>query len=45
MSSYTVADDDKVSLRGNIIDDGWMEGHLEHTGQHGMLLSNYVERV
>lgn len=28
-----------------IIDDGWMEGTVQRTGQRGMLPSNYVERV
>ena len=28
-----------------IIDEGWMEGRVERTGQYGMLPSNYVERV
>jgi len=28
-----------------VIDDGWMEGRVERTGQYGMLPSNYVERV
>jgi len=48
---YTAADDDEVSfnegdyiLNGEIIDDGWMTGQVERTGQHGMLPSNYVEK-
>jgi hypothetical protein len=47
---YTAADDDEVSfMEGdtisdvNVIDDGWMEGTVDRTGQHGMLPSNYVE--
>ncbi|XP_022088389.1 LIM and SH3 domain protein 1-like isoform X2 [Acanthaster planci] len=47
---YTAADDDEVSfMEGDkivnvtVIDDGWMEGMVERTGQHGMLPSNYVE--
>lgn len=28
-----------------IIDDGWMEGTVQRTGQRGMLPSNYVDRV
>lgn len=27
-----------------VIDDGWMEGTVERTGQKGMLPSNYVEK-
>lgn len=49
---YNAADDDEVSFmegdlitEATIIDDGWMEGRVERTGQYGMLPSNYVERV
>ena len=49
---YDAADDDEVSfMEGDIIsevtviDDGWMEGRIERTGQYGMLPSNYVEKV
>jgi len=48
---YTAADDDEVTfvegdiiIDGEIIDDGWMTGRVERTGEHGMLPSNYVER-
>ena len=48
---YSAADDDEVSFLENdlisevtIIDDGWMEGRVDRTGQYGMLPSNYVER-
>lgn len=47
---YTAADDDEVTFgEGDIIvdvsviDDGWMTGTVERTGQTGMLPSNYVE--
>jgi len=47
---YTAADDDEVSFiegdiitDGEIIDDGWMTGKVQRTGQTGMLPSNYVE--
>lgn len=49
---YSAADDDEVSFveddlisEVTVIDDGWMEGRVERTGQYGMLPSNYVERV
>lgn len=49
---YTAADSDEVSFNeGDIIvntqtvDAGWMTGTVQRTGQHGMLPSNYVERV
>lgn len=49
---YSAADDDEVSFLEDdlisevtVIDDGWMEGRVERTGQYGMLPSNYVERV
>ncbi|XP_008401869.1 LIM and SH3 domain protein 1-like, partial [Poecilia reticulata] len=47
---YTAADDDEVSfLDGDMIvdvqkiDDGWMYGRVERTGQQGMLPANYVD--
>ncbi|XP_038058397.1 LIM and SH3 domain protein 1-like isoform X2 [Patiria miniata] len=47
---YAAADEDEVSFNEGdniidvtIIDDGWMEGRVERTGQFGMLPSNYVE--
>merc|ERR1712013_154775 len=47
---YAAADDDEVTLiegdiitEGEMIDDGWMTGRVERTGEHGMLPSNYVE--
>ncbi|XP_028826326.1 LIM and SH3 domain protein 1-like [Denticeps clupeoides] len=47
---YAAADEDEVSfLEGDIImdvqqiDEGWMFGRVERTGQQGMLPSNYVE--
>ncbi|KAL3837363.1 hypothetical protein ACJMK2_022727 [Sinanodonta woodiana] len=49
---YSAADEDEVSFaEGDTIvfcqpiDQGWMEGTVERTGQRGMLPSNYVERV
>ncbi|KAL4229593.1 LIM and SH3 domain protein 1 [Mactra antiquata] len=52
MYDYDAADNDEVSFRdGDLvifcqpIDDGWMEGTVEKTGQRGMLPSNYVEVV
>jgi len=52
MYDYTAADDDEVSfVEGDIItdgvqiDEGWMEGRVERTGQYGMLPSNYVEKI
>jgi len=49
---YTAADDDEVSFQegdyisnGVIIDDGWMTGVVERTGEQGMLPSNYVEKI
>ncbi|XP_070304461.1 LIM and SH3 domain protein 1 isoform X2 [Salvelinus sp. IW2-2015] len=48
--SYTAADADEVSLQeGDLIadvqqiDDGWMYGRIERTGQQGMLPANYVQ--
>ncbi|CAN9505440.1 unnamed protein product [Ophioblennius macclurei] len=49
---YTAADDDEVSfLDGDVIidaqqiDEGWMYGRVERTGQGGMLPANYVEAI
>ncbi|XP_033111031.1 LIM and SH3 domain protein 1-like [Anneissia japonica] len=49
---YAAADDDEVSfaegdyiIEVTVIDDGWMEGRVQRTGQYGMLPSNYVEKV
>ena len=49
---YNAADDDEVSFVENdliievtVIDEGWMEGRVERTGQYGMLPSNYVEKI
>jgi len=48
---YAAADDDEVSfqendiiINGEIIDEGWMTGTVERTGETGMLPSNYVEK-
>ncbi|XP_008327666.1 LIM and SH3 domain protein 1 [Cynoglossus semilaevis] len=47
---YTAADDDEVSfMDGDVIvdvqpiDEGWMQGRVERTGELGMLPANYVE--
>jgi hypothetical protein len=47
---YAAKADDEVSfnegdyiLNGQPIDDGWMYGTVEKTGEYGMLPSNYVE--
>lgn len=52
MYDYTAADDDEISFQegdiivdGKVIDEGWMEGRVERTGQYGMLPANYVEKV
>ncbi|KAM4536199.1 LIM and SH3 domain protein 1 [Fundulus heteroclitus] len=49
---YSAADDDEVSFSdGDVIvdvqqiDEGWMYGRVERTGQQGMLPSNYVEAI
>ena len=49
---YAAADEDEVSfsegdviIEANVIDEGWMEGRVERTGQFGMLPSNYVEKM
>lgn len=50
MYDYAAADDDEVSfMEGDVIldvqqiDDGWMFGRVQRTGQTGMLPANYVE--
>lgn len=52
MYDYTAADSDEVSfMDGDIIinctpvDEGWMTGTVQRTGQIGMLPANYVEPV
>ena len=47
---YAAADDDEVSFgEGDMIldvqqiDEGWMFGRVQRTGQQGMLPANYVE--
>ena len=52
MYDYTAADDDEVGFQENDmiincepIDEGWMNGTVERTGESGMLPSNYVEPV
>lgn len=49
---YSAADDDEVSfMDGDVIvdvqqiDEGWMYGRVERTGQSGMLPANYVEPI
>ncbi len=49
---YNAADEDEVSfLDGDMImdvqqiDEGWMYGRVERTGQQGMLPANYVEAI
>ncbi|CAG5129205.1 unnamed protein product [Candidula unifasciata] len=49
---YTAADADEVSFQDGdqiidveVVDAGWMMGTVQRTGHHGMLPSNYVERV
>lgn len=49
---YSAADEDEVSfLDGDVIidvqqiDEGWMYGRVERTGQQGMLPANYVETI
>ena len=34
-----------VVVDATVIDDGWMEGRVQRTGQYGMLPSNYVEKM
>ncbi|KAF8781848.1 LIM and SH3 domain protein F42H10.3 like protein [Argiope bruennichi] len=52
MYDYVAQDSDEVSfldgdliINCNPIDDGWMTGTVQRTGQTGMLPANYVERV
>ncbi|XP_022059263.1 LIM and SH3 domain protein 1 isoform X2 [Acanthochromis polyacanthus] len=49
---YSAADEDEVSfVEGDVIvdvqqiDEGWMYGRVERTGQQGMLPANYVEAI
>jgi len=49
---YEAQDEDEVGFVENdhlikvrVIDDGWMYGTVERTGQRGMFPSNYVEKV
>lgn len=49
---YVAQDDDEVAFNegdvitnGDPIDEGWMYGIVERTGQYGMLPSNYVEEL
>lgn len=49
---YNAADEDEVSFQDgdtiiNVqqIDDGWMYGTVERTGDTGMLPANYVEAI
>lgn len=49
---YAAADEDEVSFAdGDVIvdvqqiDEGWMFGRVERTGQQGMLPANYVEAI
>ncbi|KAH9490407.1 LIM and SH3 domain protein 1 [Bulinus truncatus] len=49
---YNAADNDEVSfmdgdhiINVEVVDAGWMIGTVQRTGQHGMLPSNYVERI
>ncbi|XP_048857061.1 LIM and SH3 domain protein 1-like [Brienomyrus brachyistius] len=49
---YAAADEDEVSFQdGDVIldvqqiDEGWMYGRVERTGQQGMLPANYVEAM
>ncbi|GFS12031.1 LIM and sh3 domain protein [Elysia marginata] len=52
MYDYTAADSDEVSFMDGdhitnveVVDAGWMLGTVQRTGHHGMLPSNYVERI
>ena len=49
---YTAADEDEVSFQEGdiivnveVIDDGWVTGTVEKTGQTGMIPSNYIEKM
>ena len=35
--------DGDIIINGESIDEGWMTGTVERTGESGMLPSNYVE--
>jgi len=48
---YAAADGDEVSftegdiiINASVVDEGWMTGTVERTGESGMLPSNYVEQ-
>ena len=48
---YTAADTDEVSFADGdfvidveVIDDGWVKGTVEKSGERGMIPSNYVEK-
>lgn len=52
MYDYVAQDSDEVSfmdgdmiINCNPIDDGWMTGTVQRTGQTGMLPANYVEQL
>lgn len=52
MYDYDAAEDDEVALWENgiisevtVIDDGWIIGRVERTGEYGMLPSHFVEKV
>ncbi|XP_015923873.1 LIM and SH3 domain protein F42H10.3 isoform X3 [Parasteatoda tepidariorum] len=52
MYDYVAQDSDEVSfldgdmiINCNAIDDGWMTGTVQRTGQSGMLPANYVEQI
>ena len=52
MYDYNAADNDEISfVEGDIIidgvsiDEGWMEGTNQRTGEFGMLPANYVEEI
>ncbi|XP_064643740.1 LIM and SH3 domain protein 1-like [Lineus longissimus] len=47
---YSAADEDEVSFQegdiiidATVIDEGWMQGRVQRTGQYGMLPTNYAE--
>jgi len=49
---YTCADDDEVSfvegdvlLDVSVIDEGWLKGRVERTGQTGMFPAHYAEKI
>ena len=52
MYDYSAADEDEVSCQDGdvivdvqVIDEGWMYGRVERTGNQGMLPANYVEAI